>query len=369
MGPMQVGSKRSDVEYVWPSQLWRPRTKIVYLDLNHWISLAKANVKHPQGDEYLPALEAIRSAALAGDAVFPLSATHYMEMTGIANPRQRADLAEVMGEVSGFVSLLDRVLISKAEVEAMLDVMVAPHPKEYMPLMLLGDGVGHAFGRKVDRVGVRDSSGDITEQMRADWPAGPAAFDALMQTAQREIEQGVLRGPADEDIPRLVGDYGYVPEPVREQQRKRATQEGEQAERLDGHPEWRRGRIRDVVGCRYLIFELMELINEGLAARRSDTSSFRDAASLRRLIDGMPSADASVTLLTEYHRNSRMRWESNDISDIDALSAAVAYCDVVVTDSKARHLIEVTGLSRRLNVKVVSRLSDLLSIIEGLGQP
>jgi hypothetical protein len=59
-----------------------------------------------------------------------------------------------------------------------------------------------------------------------------------------------------------------------------------------------------------------------------------------------------------------MTWEANDISDIDALSQATAYCDIVVTDSKARHLIESTSLASRLNAKVLSSLNDLIVLLD-----
>jgi len=40
---------------IWPPTLKRPLTgrPVVYLDLNHWISLAKAAVGHAQGDDYM----------------------------------------------------------------------------------------------------------------------------------------------------------------------------------------------------------------------------------------------------------------------------------------------------------------------------
>ena len=48
------GVERSEVDYVWPTTIARPEapTLVVYLDLNHWIGLAKAATTHPDGQRY-----------------------------------------------------------------------------------------------------------------------------------------------------------------------------------------------------------------------------------------------------------------------------------------------------------------------------
>lgn len=86
---MRPGSDRADVGHIWPDALAPPADgkPLVYLDLNHWIGLAKAAVKHRDGMRYRNALEALRAAT----AILPLSSTHYMEMVGIKGPQQRRD--------------------------------------------------------------------------------------------------------------------------------------------------------------------------------------------------------------------------------------------------------------------------------------
>jgi len=54
---------RTDVDYVWPDALVRPSgVRLLYLDQNHWINLAKAAVGRPAGRPYRNALEALREA-------------------------------------------------------------------------------------------------------------------------------------------------------------------------------------------------------------------------------------------------------------------------------------------------------------------
>src|SRR4051812_8463039 len=82
--------------------------RAVYLDLKDWINLARVakGLSAPVG--YPELLRAAQQSAQTGTALFPLSATHYMEMSGIADPAQRRDIAAVMDELSEFRVLLGR---------------------------------------------------------------------------------------------------------------------------------------------------------------------------------------------------------------------------------------------------------------------
>lgn len=127
-------------QMIWPPSIIWPTCRSVYLDLNHWISLAKAKVGHPDGERFQPALEAARQAAEYGDAVFPISLVHYMEIAKIKSDRQRRDLADVIETISGFRSLADRALVARLEVEAALDQFVGPRSQSYTVIPLVGFG-------------------------------------------------------------------------------------------------------------------------------------------------------------------------------------------------------------------------------------
>lgn len=94
--------------------------------------------------------------------------------------------------------------------------------------------------------------------------------------------------------------------------------------------------MRDVVRTRYVALELMEAVNAGLAGRGLEIEDvWSGVEASRRVVDAMPSGDVAVSLLTEYHRDSTLKWKRNHIFDIDALSVAVPYCDAVVADADA----------------------------------
>jgi hypothetical protein len=119
-----------DPPLAWPTTLRRPAEgrPIVYLDLNHWISLAKATVGHAQGDAFKECLERCQSAVNSGRATFVLAGAHYSEILKVGSPRQRRDLADVVESLTRFRALVSRVTVMKLELAAALDFVLGPDP-------------------------------------------------------------------------------------------------------------------------------------------------------------------------------------------------------------------------------------------------
>lgn len=361
---MTQGSRRSDVEYVWsPLLLPRPsEIRVVYLDLNHWIGLAKATTGHRDAGRYSDLLKAARSRRAERSVIFVLSGQHYMEMSLIRDPRQRRDLAAVMEELSGFATLLCRSVVMRFELEAGIDSATGASTTPFAPLPVVGSGFGHAFGR-AGKMQIWHEDGLPAEVTRQNWPDGPEAYDATLARIQLSTERHVLAGPQDDDFEELAA-YGFVPDVARIGQEKRAQQEREQASRLDKFPKWRKGRLRDVVSARYMFIELLDMTIESLVARGltlEDVWSGLDSA--RRLVDSMPSGDVHVSLQTAAHRNPQITWTSNDYFDIDALSLAVPYCDIVLTERHRSHALWTEGCPERLNTTVTASPIDLIDLL------
>lgn len=360
---VRPGRDRPDTSYVWPESLVRAAdsVRIVYLDLNHWIELAKANTGHPDGIRFQAALTAIRSAD--SSFVFPLSSVHYMEMAGIRDPRQRLDVATVMEEISGFCCLMPRSTVMRLEIEAVVAKRLE-RPEQLLPIPVLGRGVLQAFGRRGGLQVRTEDGADATDAVRNVWPDGPGAFDAWREDAERRLDRSVLRGPTDAEAPDLHA-LGWDPTASRRVAIDRAKQEAELDARLAAEPRWRRGRLRDVIAARYVAFEAMQALAEAVGQRGVTLEQLfgTDLDHARGFTDAMPSADVHISLLTAAHSNPQMQWKPNDIFDIDALSVAVAYCDFVVTERHATHLLRSGGIADRLGTTVVATLDELTEVL------
>ena len=346
---------------VWPASLKRPvpGPGIVYLDQNHWISLAQAATGHGAGRPFVETLDACRRARGCGKALFVLSSTHYFETGKIKDPAQRLALATVMEELTGLNTIVSRTVIMELELIAMLDYLTG---MSTMPttVPLIGRGVLHAFGL-AGSVRIMGPLGDETASVRDGF--GAERFDNYLARAYQNLERSVLRGPSDDELPELKRN-GWDFEAIVRTAEARATDEAEQSRRLDEESRWRRGRLIDIVCARELLIEFKDtfprcLDERGLTSDRVMTSPEAARAFLR----GMPSSEVAVQLKVAWHRDGAKRWTVNDIQDIDAMSIAVPYCDVVVTDKACHNALTAARLDERMSTKVLRRLEELPAVI------
>jgi hypothetical protein len=320
---------------VW-ARVMRPRAPLVYLDLNHFIYLARVDA----GDESVPGgyrelRAAARSAVCDRRAVFPLSSAHLWEMAAIKDQRQRKSVADMMEELSGFYYLLGRPKIAQLGIEAGIeDVLDETSP--LLPFPLIRPTFGWAFGMR-GGVTIRDENGEDASEAARD-EMGAERFDQFMRFANHTLERQILEGPSDEEIPILREQYGYAPEVLREGHGSRLAFELELSDRLQEDPRWRRGRLRDVVSGREIAHEWLDAINrvnEDRAGENRPVLTFGDDR-VRQFMAAMPHSQVAISIKTRYHRDPGHHWTTNDITDIDAVSVAYAYCDVVFTDKAIR---------------------------------
>jgi hypothetical protein len=363
--PARPGLDRPQTQYAWPPSLLESKGQkpLIYLDMNQWIYLAQAATGHANGKRYQKALDALRHAA--GRVVIPLASVHYMEIEGNRRASRRSDLTSLMEELSGFACVLPRSSIVQVELDsAFARLFGMPYRFAHAPL--LGSGVLQAFGR---RGGLRvhsEDEGDVTARVRQEWPGGPAVFDAWSRDADLRLTRAVLRGPkGDEEVAEMRA-RGWDPTVAGQIAEDRAQSERELVQRLITEPEYR-GRLRDLVSARYLALELVDVLKEAVEARSLELAELiDDIDEARRLTDSMPSGDAWISLLTAAHRNPRSHWRPNDIFDFDALSVAIPYCDVVVTDRHACSLANAARLPSRLGTKVIATLDELIVALDDL---
>jgi hypothetical protein len=282
-------------------------------------------------------------------------------MHKIKDPAQRRDLADVMEELTDFAALVSRVVVMELELTAMLD-RLATEPSPLPKIPLIGRGVRHTAGRQ-SGFKIMGPSGDETDRARE--CMGAKAFDDFVAKANLLFERSALRGPADNNEIEDLRLLGWNPEAVTQIAERRTAQERDQALRLDGGGPWRHSRLRDVVSARELVIEFQDMLPRALRERGLKISDvIPDPQSARAFVRAMPSTDVSIELKTAWHRNRDKPWTANDIYDIDAMSLAVPYCDVVVTEKACHHALEVARLGKRMHTALLRNLEDLPSTLD-----
>ena len=90
------------------------------------------------------------------------------------------------------------------------------------------------------------------------------------------------------------------------------------------------------------------------------------AESVHAFVARLPSAFVWATLRHWKHRDLTHPWEQHDWTDISALSVAVPYCDVVITERRWAHMIKATRLTERHSTEVGYGLTSLESLLSTL---
>ncbi|MCE2458925.1 MAG: hypothetical protein J4G14_14120 [Dehalococcoidia bacterium] len=270
---------------------------MIYLDLNHWIESSKAHSGHRDGEKHRLILDQCLEAVGDGTAVFPLSEYIYIEILKITNYRQRRDLCEVIEQICRYMVVTSPSVVATHEVEAVLDMTVGYNPAPLNTTNYLDWGVERAYG-KMGGIRIESPSGeDVTEDARRTCPRGPAAFDAVLSDAQLELNKRAIEGPTPQREPGLRA-LGWNPEAIVRMAEQKASEEIAQVQRFNDYPNWRRGRIRDVITAREVSLEIGDIFEEGFAARgtrAADHFYARKPDDLRSIYGAMPSLDVAVT--------------------------------------------------------------------------
>jgi hypothetical protein len=278
-------------------------------------------------DDYDDLLTSARKAATEARAVFALSATHLMEVTAIKDLRQRTNIADVMAELSNFTYILGRHLIEEFEVEGSLDELLGPDVIDLKPMNLLGFGASYPFGQVMSWSPNAERSAAL-QRIRAH--VGREAADQFITDFGQEAELVLLHG----------GDSGHPIGNWQSMLENRANREVGQAALIDANPNYPMEKLRDVVSAGELLLELNDMVSLRIAEVRRDLQEVLPTIDVARAFtDGMPSTRVAISMKTHYFKNADNRWTVNDVHDIDALAAAVAYCDAVHSDKKAMHAV------------------------------
>jgi len=334
-------------QYIWPEQLVQPQRPplLVYIDLNHWINLSQANTGH-QGstDAYRKLLKSCRAAIGRKVARFVIMDALYVEIAErVRKPSARRNLARLIEELTSFSTILGRIDIMRIEVHATIDA-ITKSKLDLPELRLLGFGVHHAFPRSAR------SSGKGFQQSRFLY------------------ERKVLEGPQDSEIP-FLRESGYMPEIAiasTESRRDRERALGPILRKEGVH--WRSAGLKNVIKTREIEHDLWNSITPQAAIRNISVQDLLNCAPDPPIgiVDLMPSASVIVEMKTNYHRNLQRKWEINDIRDIDMISVALPYCDIVFTDNEVRATVISAKLDTLMKTYLPTTADDFANYLDAL---
>ena len=314
--------------------------KIVYLDQNHWIDLAKSAQGRESRAGVSDALVAARQAADAGVACFPLSFTHLMELHKHRTARRRMALAQFMLELSDNMTTADLPAVVRHEAHLALSHAIPHRLAPPGPLAYLDRGLSHAAGRPFG--------------FSLEWPSAAAAIPAatrktfeaqVLALANLYLFGGTL--PSGESSPALP------PSDLRPDRRFQASLAEWRGAAQRYPPTELKRRIYAVTFA-----DMKDVFGEVLRKHDVPVSDFLSLgeAGWCELLDCMPSRRVDMHLRYQWAKNPQLKPRVSDLNDWTSLGIAASYCDVVVTEKQTADLMN-RGLSTRATV--VASLGDL----------
>lgn len=354
---------KQEAEYALPNLTWPPALlqpvrppKLLYLDLNHWIELARAD-RGGGNVAYIELLEELRKAVQAGEVQIVLSAPLFREVSKITSLDQRIALRNLVEELSDFTYLPGLPDIFRLELQAVLNEKTETPGLNFSPVPLLGHTILHAMGR-VGGMRIYEYGKDVTDRLVSEDPE----WEGRLKRMEREAERSLFDGPHPDEVAKLR-EIGYQPEIPQERTRGNALFEKDWSDRI---AQYRTShQLRDLVIARHLSLELIDILTAELLARGLKLNELLSNPSAGRgLVLSMPASAVMVSLVAQYHQDPNKEWRQNDIYDIEALATAVPYCDIVFTDAAARDALIRRNLHTAMGTVIPRRPSELISEIQ-----
>ena len=322
--------------------------KHIYLDQWVWIRLAQAASGAPREPADLDALNVCRFAAAHDLASFPLSPTHYMELTAGASPRQRAIMTPLIVELSRLHTMRQ----PGPDILAWeLDLYLQRHfgrPIEPRAVQIFGVGVGHAFNYPIRPQLVPKPGAEPA-------PLDPGVKDYIEKIATEYMELALLTGPpAGATVP------GYEPRAHLVFDERFAEEETQMAARFRGLSNERRARV---IYASAVVHDVLPVMEEAL--RRAMLSVVvlpRDREGWTQLLRELPTLWAMLELKRLQHQNPTRPWAPQDHPDLIALTMALVYCDAVVFDKHWSDLVRRAGLDVANGTRL-ARMRDLPELL------
>jgi hypothetical protein len=124
--------------------------KLLCLDQNKWIDLARAHYRRNGGEPFADALAAVREAISKDRIIVPVMPSNLIEVSEPADEGRRQRLAEFMVDVSGNHSMLNPKNVERAQLRhAVIRNFMGQDPGPFRRDRLVAWGMSYALGKQM----------------------------------------------------------------------------------------------------------------------------------------------------------------------------------------------------------------------------
>lgn len=332
--------------------------RVVYLDLNHWYMLGEARAGHPRQPDHVDVLRALSEHVEQGRLMFPLSAVHYIELAENPRDHQREEAANVMTVLSRFNTMTSLAKIIDEELAYALNRRFG---RPAFPVKVKKLGYGANFALTGEEKGFSLTGGSEEDRRKLEAKLGRSVTQWTAEV-NSFAEYELLKQPSASLRSQIPGYDPYAA-------RRIADEELESfnvlVDTVHANPDIV-SRPLDAISARQFLFEFLDnytkaLLSAGFTVNRTP---FRTSGQLTEFLMSLPSRRVATMLQFHYLKDASKHWKINDLRDNTALSEAIPYCDMVVTDSEVWNVaVNRAHLDQEFGTPIFRRLTDLAAYV------
>ena len=331
----------------------KPRT--VYIDINHWYALGRADAGAPDTPQDAVVLSKLQGEVDAGRLVIPLSSVTYTELTENPRDHQRRPTADAMLKLSRLATIAPVCKIVDEELARELNRRFG-RPAFPVKVPKIGHGAGFAFGvpGHLTATGFTDAERDRIEAQM-----GKTIADLEVEV-NAYFEYWLLATPRSlrNRIP------GFEPVSTRKDAEAELDEIKVMVANLHGSKEIA-SRPMDAIAARQYIRDIFDNFKRALLGAGFTTRfPFRDKQELTNFLEHLPTQRVATSLKYNYVKQTSIKWKINHLRDIEALSVAIPYTDAVVTDADvANAATRGARLDAEFGTPVFKNLTELVEYL------
>ena len=317
--------------------------KFIYLDQKVWIALARSIVRKTADVNFL---NKIREKIDIGEWAFPLSIEHLIETSKRLDDRTRNELATVMGKFSKNYTIAPyptykhkEFLLSTLSLNGTID--------NKLPLKdsIIKQDYANIVGLNFENMKITSKylSENETEKYTAELLQYLKATD-LFSIYANYFSSGKFADDIQEDVKFFAETY--------EEYRKELHTTIPEKHKTYRYKIFLANRFCDLQEeIIKLGFDIDKLLPKTL---------FETAESTMRCLSETPSFYVNTTLTFEILNSKDRKFTGNDYYDISFLSAAIPYCDIVITEISWASIAKKYKLHTKYNTKIYNKLDGLM---------
>jgi hypothetical protein len=312
--------------------------RLVVLDMNHWIALARVHYGKSHDAGAAAALAALRAASQAGRVLVPVTDINLGETLGIPQEDRRRRLATFMVELSRNYSLAGHLQVEPFEVaNALATEFASIEARWVVRPSLVRWGVLHAMAVAPLTVGN---------------PHLDALINEVLDYPERSINTMV---------------HGHDAE--RERKAKAREEHGmRQAAAIRALDQNMDANARHRLELSNLNTNVIDrLLPEVGIDPMQFYAWLREEPNCMRFWHAIPGTDVLMTLLLERDKNRDAKTHRNDSRDVSLMKVAIPYANIAVLENLWSHLANSTGLAAKYGTTVISDLAQLPDLIRAEG--